>query len=201
MASKRARSSERGLTAALVVETAAAVADSDGVDAVTLTRVSQELGCHVTSLRHYVPTVEALHREIALVAIRSLSDQLWQAALGISGEPALRALAAVYREFVREHGGLAEAMFSHRLTAKDPEFEAAGQRSVQPIQAALKSFGLTDANVVRAHRAFTAALRGFTTSETLGIYRGADADECFEAIVDLFVEGLTTGRWLRRRRR
>jgi hypothetical protein len=64
------------LTTALVVATAAAIADREGAAAVMLTRVSEELGCHVTSLRHSMPTLDALHREIALLAIRSLGEKL-----------------------------------------------------------------------------------------------------------------------------
>ena len=43
-----------------ILQCALAVADKDGLDAASLRRVAAELGVHVTSLYHHVPTKEAL---------------------------------------------------------------------------------------------------------------------------------------------
>ncbi len=43
-----------------ILQCALAVADQDGLDAASLRRVAAELGVHVTSLYHHVPTKEAL---------------------------------------------------------------------------------------------------------------------------------------------
>lgn len=43
-----------------ILQCALAVADKDGLDAASLRRVASELGVHVTSLYHHVPTKEAL---------------------------------------------------------------------------------------------------------------------------------------------
>jgi AcrR family transcriptional regulator len=48
------------LTRDRIVRTAIRVADRDGPEAVTLRRISTELGVHVTSLYHHVPTRDAL---------------------------------------------------------------------------------------------------------------------------------------------
>lgn len=43
-----------------ILQCALAVADQDGLDSASLRRVASELGVHVTSLYHHVPTKEAL---------------------------------------------------------------------------------------------------------------------------------------------
>lgn len=48
------------LTRSRIIDTAIAVADDCGFDAVTLRRVAGELGVHVTSLYNHVPTKEAV---------------------------------------------------------------------------------------------------------------------------------------------
>lgn len=48
------------LTRDRIVETAVAMADRDGFDAVTLRRIAAELGVHVTSLYNHVATREAI---------------------------------------------------------------------------------------------------------------------------------------------
>jgi AcrR family transcriptional regulator len=48
------------LTRDQILRTAIRIADRDGRDAVTLRRIGTELGVHVTSLYHHVPTREAI---------------------------------------------------------------------------------------------------------------------------------------------
>ena len=64
---------------------------------------------------------------------------------------------------------------------------------IQPIRAILGSFGLDEQAVVHTHRAFTCAVRGFVQSEADGLFAGKDADESFEAILELFLGALKGG--------
>ena len=48
------------LTRERILRTAVAMADQDGLDAVTLRRIAAELGVHVTSLYNHVPTRDAV---------------------------------------------------------------------------------------------------------------------------------------------
>jgi AcrR family transcriptional regulator len=186
------------MTRLLVITTAAEIADAEGLAALTLTRVAQELDCHVTSLRNHVATIKELHRQVALLYLNELADQLWEAALGTTGEPALRAVAGVYRRNAEAHRGRIDVMYFCQ-SRSDPEFVDAQARVIQPIRAILRSFGLDERAVVHAHRAFTCAVRGFVQSEADGLFAGEDADESFEAILELFLGALKDGGWLRSR--
>jgi AcrR family transcriptional regulator len=194
----RALPARAPMTKLLVITTAADIADAEGLAALTLTRVAQELDCHVTSLRNHVATIKELHRQVALLYLNELADQLWESALGTTGEPALRAVAGVYRRNAEEHRGRIDVMYFCQ-SRSDPEFVDAQARVVQPIRAILGSFGLDERAVVHAHRAFTCAVRGFVQSEADGLFAGEDADESFEAILELFLGALKDGGWLRPR--
>ena len=54
--------------------------------------------------------------------------------------------------------------------------------------------GLDEEGARYAHRAFSAALRGFTMAEAQGTY-GADADATFDQIVSLLITALDSGDW------
>jgi AcrR family transcriptional regulator len=178
-----------------IVTTAAQLADSEGMEAVTLSRVADDLGCHVTSLRNYVETVAELHRSVALFAIAELKEALWEASIGRSREDALWHIAIAYRRYGEEHPGLAQALRAYRNDA-DPQFRATSEKVVAPILATLRSFGLDDDHAAILHRVFSSAIGGFTTYEAAGFTGGAEADAVFDHIVRLLIHGLTNQEWL-----
>jgi AcrR family transcriptional regulator len=182
------------MSRSVVVAAAATIADREGFAAVTLSRVARELGCHVTSLYTHVDSVDALRREVAVLAQNELAEQLWRAALGRTEADALRALADVYRSYSHEHPGRSAALRGNERD-HDAEWIAGSQRIAEPIRAVLGSFGLDDRAVVHAHRAFSAAVRGFAASEASGMYPTGDVDETFRQIVELFVRALSDGTW------
>ena len=185
----------RALTPETVVSTALAVADREGVSAVTLARVARELGCHVTSLYTHVDSIDDLHTRMLLAAQTALAQQLWEAALGRSGADALRALATIYRGYGEAHPAQIRLLFAGATTT-DPRVVEGAQYLAEPIRATLRGFGLDDEQVRHAHRAFSAAIRGFLVAEAQGAYP-IDADVTFDQIVDLFVLALEGGNWPR----
>jgi AcrR family transcriptional regulator len=178
-----------------VVATALEVADREGLGAVTLARVARELGCHVTSLYTHIDSIDDLHTRMGLAAQSALAQQLWEAALGRSGADALRALAAVYRDFGSAHPEQIRLLFAGAATT-DPRVLEGARYLAEPIRATLRGFGLDDEQVRHAHRAFSAAVRGFSMAEAQGAYP-TDADITFDQIVDLFVQALERGSWPR----
>ena len=76
-----------GLDPARVVEVAAGIADSEGLDAVTLARVAGELGVRSPSLYNHVAGRADLLRAIAVLSVRELTAALREATVGRSGAP------------------------------------------------------------------------------------------------------------------
>ena len=183
----------RTLSTDVVVSAALALADSEGIAAVTLGRVARELGCHVTSLYTHIDSVDDLHVRMAVSVQAELAQQLWQAALGRTGVRALRELADVYRSYGETKPTRTWLLFAMTSTT-DPRFHDGAQYLAEPIRATLRSFGLDDRRVRHAHRAFSAAMRGFLLAEAQGMYAD-DADGTFSQIVALFTGALERGDW------
>ena len=189
------RTASQALTPDVVVATALDLADREGLGAVTLASVARRLGCHVTSLYTHIDSIDDLHTRMLLTAQSALAQQLWEAALGRSGADALRALAAVYRGFGSAHPEQIRLLFAGATTT-DPRVADGARYMSEPIRATLHGFGLDDEQVRHAHRAFSAAIRGFAVAEAQGAYR-TDADVTFDQIVDLFIQALESGSWPR----
>jgi len=88
-----------GLDTERVVDAASAIADADGLDAVTLARVAGGLGVRAPSLYNHVDGRAGLLRALALRGVRELTAALREAAIGRSGPDALAAAARAYRAY------------------------------------------------------------------------------------------------------
>jgi AcrR family transcriptional regulator len=192
----RARAAGPFLDKATLVRAAADVADRDGWSGLTLSRVAEQVDRHVSSLYTHVDGLDDLRREIALLALDELAEQVWRAALGRSGGDALGAIAAVYRESFRAHPGRTAAINAFTGSG-DPDFSARGARLAEPIRATLAGFGLDPEQVAVAHRVFTASIRGVALSEAQTALDRRASDDALEQTVALFVSALESGAWPR----
>jgi AcrR family transcriptional regulator len=180
-----------------LVRVAADIADRDGWPNLTLSQVAKEVNRHVTSLYAHVNSLDALRREVAVLALEELADEVWKAALGRSREEALVAIAAVERDYSRDHPGRTTAMFTFSRS-DDEELQARGIRLAEPIRATFRSFGLDDEQVVLAHSVFSSALRGLVLAEITDTFAFGDADDLDEAhhqLIRLFVVALSSESW------
>ena len=94
-----------GLTRDRVIEHAAAVADEVGIDNLTLAAVAQRCGVSLPGLYKHIEGLDAVKRDIALIAVRELTATLAAATAGVAGRDALRDLAMAYRSYARSHPG------------------------------------------------------------------------------------------------
>ena len=106
-----------GLDRATVIQAAAVLADTVGLEKVTLGDVAAQLGVRTPSLYNHVAGLTGLQRELTLLGLHELSRRLGRAVMGKSKDEAIRALAWAYRDFVKEHPGL----YTATVRAPDPE--------------------------------------------------------------------------------
>jgi AcrR family transcriptional regulator len=183
----------QGLDRARVVRAAAALADAEGIGAVTLARVAAELGVRSPSLYNHVDGLEGLRRGIALLALGELGAALREAATGRAGEDALVALAQAYREYARAHPGR-YPLTQYLPQPKDPEVDAAAGAVVQIVVDGLRAFGLAGDDAIHAVRGFRAAIHGFVSLEAGGGFGiPVDVDESFRRLVSVLAAGLGAG--------
>jgi len=173
-----------------VVDCAAAIADAEGLEAVTLTRVAKELGVQQPALYRHVDSYQDLLRLLGLRGRDKLAESLATAALGVSGDEAVAAVGRAWRRMVKEHPGLYEATDRYPC-AGDPELEAAVERVVEIVAASLAAFDLDDDHRVHAARALRSAFHGFAHLE------GGDGhphphglDRTFDDLIELLCAGI-----------
>jgi len=175
-----------GIDRATVVAAAAELADAEGLDTVTLTRLAEELGVRPPSLYAHIGGLDDLRRRLGARGNAELATRLGHAIEGRSGRDALRALAFAYRDYARDHPGTYAALQRARDLADDDEARAAGDAVVRVALAALREYELDDDEAVHAVRLIRITLHGFVSLEAAGGFAMAlSADETFERLLAL----------------
>ncbi len=192
MTTTRTRSTGPYLDRDTLIAAAAELADTNGWNELTMSKVAEMVNRHVSSLYSHVDDLDALRREVVLLAVTEIGDVVWEASIGRSGADALTAIAQAERNFARLHPGRMAALRAH-LGVDDSEFRDQALRIAVPIRTVLASFGLNEQQVAIAHRVFSATVRGLVEPGTpLGT---SDDDIALQATVTLFVTALESGSW------
>lgn len=173
----------------LIVETAREIADVEGLDAVSLSRVAREVGSSQPALYRHVGSYPELVRALGLQCRELLAARLTDAAAGLAGDDAVMAMARAWRGLVKDHPG-AYAATDRYPCAGDPELEAAVRGIVDILSRALVSYDLTDEQRIDVARTLRSALHGFSHLETGD---GHPLDQDLEASFDTLVRLLCSG--------
>jgi AcrR family transcriptional regulator len=173
-----------GLTRERVIEHAAAVADEVGVDNLTLAAVAQRCGVSLPGLYKHIEGLDAVKRDIALIAVRELTATLAAATVGVAGRDALRALAMAYRSYARSHPGHYNAIL--RAPPKgDSQYADAGAAAVSVIASALKGYQLEGSELIHAIRMLRAAFHGMVSLEQAGGFGLPESvDQTYAHLID-----------------
>jgi AcrR family transcriptional regulator len=173
-----------------VVAAAATLADEQGLEAVTLSRVARELGVQPPSLYNHVDSLDALMRLLSLRSGTLLGNSLADAVAGRAGPEAVAAAAHAYRAFSKEHPGL----YPTTIRAPRPEdgaHAAAGERVLTLLMATLHAWDLSNDERIDAIRGFRAAVHGFVVVEAGGGYMmDRSHDLSFDALIATLIAGL-----------
>jgi AcrR family transcriptional regulator len=180
-----------GLSRAKVVAEAADVADELGIDRLTLAAVAGRVGVRLPSLYKHVESLEALRQGVAASATADLAAVMTRAAVGRSGQEALRAVAVAYRDYGRAHPG----RYATTVRAPDPGDAvrtAATEDVLRVVFAILAGYGIAGDDAVDATRALRASLHGFVTLEAAGGFGMArEVDRSFERFLTAFDAALS----------
>ncbi len=178
------------LDANRVIDEAAKLADEEGLDAVTLTRVAARLGVRQPALYRHVEGYDGLIRALGLRGRELLASELADAAIGVSRVDAVMAVASAWRHVVRTSPGLYAATDRYPC-AGDDELEDAVERVVTIIAASLASFDLDESQRVHVARGLRSAFHGFAHLESGdGHPLPHDLEESFDQLVGLLVAGI-----------
>jgi AcrR family transcriptional regulator len=173
-----------------VVDADVAVADRDGLAAVTLARVAASLGVRSPSLYHHVAGHEGLMQALAARVTHELALALRRAATGRAGGDAIHAVARAQRAYAHAHPGRYAATLA-APRAGDTEHEAAAADAVDVLTAVFAGMGLRDDALIHAVRGLRSAVHGFTALESAGGFAlAADPDESFERLIAALASGI-----------
>ncbi len=178
------------LSPEVVVETAAKIADTIGIDALTLTKVAKELGTSQPALYRHLDGYDDLIRALSLKGREILATRLSEAAVGLAAEDAVRAMGLAWRQMVADHPGL-YASTDRYPCAGDPELESAVDKIVVTLGQALIGFHLNEDQAVHAARTLRSAFHGFSHLEAGdGFPQEQDIDDTFDHLISLICAGV-----------
>ncbi|WP_141578516.1 TetR-like C-terminal domain-containing protein [Actinomadura sp. WMMA1423] len=178
-----------GLSPDAVVDAAVAVVDAEGPGALTLAAVAGRAGVATPSLYKHVRNLAELRHLVTARVLEELTGRLGEAALGRSGDDAVRALMYAYRSYVVENPGRYGAM-EQEAAPPDGPVQAASERLLTVIFGALRGYALEGPELVHAARCLRSAVHGFAVLEAAG---GFGLPEDLEASYELLVTMMTGG--------
>lgn len=156
-----------GLDRTTVIGAAVDLVNESGTDSLSLAGLASRLGVRPPSLYNHVAGLEDLKAEIALRGIGELGGRMGAAAVGLTHDDAIGAIAHAYRTFAQECPGLYLAAISWTL-ADDPEHRRQAARVVGIVTRVLASYGVEGEEAMHAARALRSALHGFVSLEAVG---------------------------------
>ena len=178
------------VTPASLAAAARAIAERDGIDAVTISAVATAVGVRPPSLYKHVGHRHELLRLIADDAARELGDDV-AALVGTSSAPSvvLAGIAHAVRAFSARSPRSAGLLFS----APSPEAGPTPERMAPLIGSLLDAVRrAAPGDPLPAARTLTAWVYGFCTMEQAGAFQlGGDVDEAFEFGLATLVDALT----------
>jgi AcrR family transcriptional regulator len=179
-----------GITPAVLVDVAAAIANADGLPAVTLARLASHFGVRPPSLYKHVPGLDAIHLALAVRGTNEAARRVQQETVGRSRDDALFALAHAYWRFARDEPGLYAA--SLRPAAQgERELAKAGEALVGTVLAVLAGYGVRGDDALHAARGLRAIIHGFVSLDAAGGFRlKRDLDESFNRLIAAFARDL-----------
>lgn len=179
-----------GLDREQVVRAAAELLDERPDHAMTLADLASRLGVRTPSLYNHINGLEDLHQGIALYSTRELAARIGRAAIGISGEDAIMAIADAYRAFATERPGL----YLRSQRAPGPSEAARADLSdeiLDVLRRVLEPFNLVQAEQIHAMRALRSLIHGFVSLELVGGFGiPIDVDQSFHYLVSMYAAGL-----------
>lgn len=93
-----------------VLQTAAELADKNGLNNVSLKSVAETLGIKTPSLYNHVENLDDLLRQVAHMGMKEMNDRMYQAAIGSIGENAIKKVGIEYLSYMIEHPGIYETI-------------------------------------------------------------------------------------------
>lgn len=179
-----------GLSPEVVVGAAVRLADTEGLQQLTLTRLAAQLDVRPPSLFNHIGGLPDLKRQLQLRGVREMTARVARAAAGRAGSDALLASAFAIREFAHEHPGLYAASLPSTETA-DAELNEAGDEFVGLFFDVVRQYGLEGTDAVHAVRGLFSVIHGFIMLQRAGTFgMPVSTDDSFRWLIENYAASL-----------
>lgn len=179
-----------GLDKDIILKTAADLADAEGIANVTLKALAEKLGVKPPSLYKHINGLEELNKSLMLYGWKSLEKKVTRAAVGKSKEDAIRAIFYAYRDYVKEHPGVFEAMQWYNMYQSEENLQAT-EEIVAVLFQVLSAYDLQEEQKVHIVRMFRVFLQGFLMVEIHGGFGNpVSITESFDFSLEILLNGI-----------
>ncbi len=177
-----------GLDVKRIIVTAAELANTEGIESLSLATIARKLNVRPPSLFNHIDGLQSVKRELSLYGLTLLYERLKESCLDKKGDEAIFSLATEYVRFARQHPGVYELTLSAPIEG-DQELEAASNRIISLLSIYLAEYNLSDEGKIHAIRAFRSILHGFSTLEQKGAFGlPVNIEKSFELMIQGFIE-------------
>ncbi|MFL7939156.1 WHG domain-containing protein (plasmid) [Priestia megaterium] len=179
-----------GIDLDTILKASTEMANTQGLDEVTLASLAKKLNIRPPSLYNHVNGLPALRKKLAVYGYEKLYKALIHATIGRSQDNAVRALGEAYIVFVRNHPGLYEAML-RSPNSDGLELKHIQNETINIVIRVLNEYGLGEEQTLHAARGLRSILHGFASLEQKkGFGLPHDLDVSLLMLVDIFLRGI-----------
>ena len=173
-----------------IVQTAANLANKEGLNKVTLKDLAQILNIRPPSLYNHVNGLGDLYDCLMLYGWKQLGDVVAMAAVGKSGDDAARAMCRAYYDFTIKNPGVFEAMMWYNQGSSS-EAEQASKDLAKLTALVLSAYNLNDDEKIHASRMFRSFLQGFSSLVNVNSFADpVSVESSFDFGVEVLLMGL-----------
>lgn len=168
-----------------VLQAAIKIADSQGLESLTIAKLALVLGVKAPSLYNHIESLNKVKDDLTTQGLLMLLDRSRDAMAGVAGRDALDALGHSQRQFAKDHPGLWAATQSPVAGWNEASQKAADAYLTLAL-AVLRGYGATGDAAIHAIRVIRASLRGFIDLELGGGYGlPQDLDVSFSTLLKM----------------
>lgn len=178
------------LDLSIILQKSTELVNETGLDQLSIGLLAEKLEVRPPSLYNHIDGLIELKQKLSIQGVKKLNEYMLQAAVGRSGDEAIRAISKAYIQFVREHPGLYEA--SNRFPdANNQELQEAQGAIVQLVLQVLDAYNLQEEIAIHMVRGFRSILHGFSSIEQMGGFgMPLDINKSFTILINTFIEGI-----------
>ncbi|MBP1963957.1 TetR/AcrR family transcriptional regulator [Paenibacillus aceris] len=179
-----------GLDAENVLQAAIEMADTQGVEGLTLAALAAKLNVKTPSLYNHIKGLPDLRMQLSRRGLVSIKAAMIEAVIGKAEDDALLAAGFAYVNFARKNPGLYEAI-SFLPDYEDPELKEAGSEVVSLLLRILAPYGLSEEDALHVVRGFRSMVHGFASLEHRNGFRmELERDESLLRLLQTYLRGL-----------